>query len=131
MSQISLLPFLFPVYIFPNQLHQTFFGLNEAQLEALYQEQVLKLDLANPHVILIFLQKPICYLLMRLLQVFHQHGHNNIDKHKLSHKYKANKEEGSYVRIDATVLKTLLGGITLLSKCVLHNPIPVVSCICR
>ena len=67
MSQISLLPFLFPVYIFPNQLHQPFFGLNEAQLEALYQEQVLKLDLANPDVMLIFLQSPICYLFMRLL----------------------------------------------------------------
>ena len=50
MSQVSLLSFLFPVEIFTNNLHQLLLGLKEAQLEALDQEQVLKLHLTDPHI---------------------------------------------------------------------------------
>ena len=45
MSQVSLLSLLLPINISPNTLHSHLLGLNGAQLEALHQEQVLKLDL--------------------------------------------------------------------------------------
>ena len=64
---------------------------------------------------------------MGLLQVLHEHGHHHIDQDKLGHKDKHNKEEWSNIRINTTVLQTLVRVITLLTESVLHDPIPVVS----
>ena len=59
--------------------------------------------------------------------MLHEDSDHNIDKDELGDKDEHHKEEWSNIRINTTVLETLLGGIALLSQCVLHNTIPVVT----
>merc|ERR1719341_2854940 len=65
---------------------------------------------------------------MGLLQVLHEHSHHHIDQHKLCHQHKHHKEKWSHILVNTAVPETFLGLIALLSKRVLHDPIPIVPC---
>ena len=64
---------------------------------------------------------------MRLFQVFHQDSHNHVDQDKLGHQDEDYEEERGEESGDTAVLQTVRGGVTFLSDCVLHDPVPIVS----
>ena len=68
-------------------------------------------------------------LFMGLLQVLHEHSHHHIDQHKLCHQDKHHEEKWSHILVNTAVPETFFGLIALLSKCVLHDSIPIVTCI--
>ena len=65
---------------------------------------------------------------MRLFQVFHENGNNDIDEDKLRHEYENDEEERSEVWWNTTVPQTVVAFLALFTQSVLHNAVPVVAC---
>ena len=64
---------------------------------------------------------------MRLFQVFHENGNNDIDEDKLRHEYENDEEERSEVWWNTTVPQTVVAFLALFTQSVLHNAVPVVA----
>lgn len=71
--------------------------------------------------------RTVSYLLMRLLEVLHEHGDDDVDKNELSHEHKDYEEEWREVWRNATVLKAVVSRLALFAQRVLHDAVPVVA----
>ena len=69
----------------------------------------------------------LSHLFVRLFEVFHEDGNNDIDQDKLRHEYKDDEEERSEVWRDTTVPQTVIAFFALFTQSILHNAVPVVA----
>ncbi len=67
------------------------------------------------------------YLLVRLLQMLHEHGHDDVDQDELRHEHKHHEEQWCEVGGDAAVPEAVVAVLALLAKRVLHDAVPVIS----
>lgn len=67
-------------------------------------------------------------LLMRFFQMLHQHSNDDVNKNKLSHKNEDNKEDGCDDSGHTAVTHAVGFVITVITKGIFHDAIPVVSC---
>ena len=63
---------------------------------------------------------------MRLFEVLHQHGDDDVDEDELGHEDEDNEEERREERGDAAVPQTIVPLLALFPEGVLHDPVPVV-----
>jgi hypothetical protein len=69
----------------------------------------------------------VTYLLVRLFQVLHEHGHDDVDEHELRHQDEDDEEEGREVGRDAAVAQAVVAVLALFPQRVFHDPVPVIS----
>ncbi len=69
----------------------------------------------------------VLYLLVRLLEVLHEHGDDHVDEDELRHEDEDDEEEGCEVGGDAAVLEAVVAVLALLAQRVLHDAVPVVA----
>lgn len=61
------------------------------------------------------------------LQMLHQHGHHNIDQHKLGDEHEYHEKAGCQDWIHTAIPFTTLRWVAIVTECVLHDAIPVVT----
>jgi len=59
--------------------------------------------------------------------MFHEHGDHYVDQHELRHQHEYDKEHGRYAVGDATVFHAVGRVVAVLTECVLHDAVPVVT----
>ena len=59
--------------------------------------------------------------------MFHENSHDHIDQDELSHQHEDHEEEGGEECCYTAVLQAVRGAVTLLTDCVLHYSVPIVS----
>ena len=67
------------------------------------------------------------YLFVRLFQMLHEDGHDDVDQDKLGHEDEDDEEEGREVGRHAAVPETVVLLLALLAERVLHDAVPVVA----
>jgi len=59
--------------------------------------------------------------------MFHEHGDHYVDQHELRHQHEYDEEHGRYAVGDATVFHAVCRAVAVLTECVLHDAVPVVT----
>lgn len=59
--------------------------------------------------------------------MFHEHGDHYVDQHELGHQHEYDEEHGCYAVSDATVFHAVSRVVAVLTECVLHDAVPVVT----
>ena len=67
------------------------------------------------------------YLFVRLLEVFHEDGHDHVDEHKLGHQDENDEKDGRDDAGHAAVADAVGRRIAVFSQSVLHDAVPVVA----
>lgn len=67
------------------------------------------------------------YLLVRLFEVLHEHGHDDVHQHELGHEHEDHEENGRNDARDATVLDAISRRVAVLSQRVFHDAVPIVA----
>ena len=64
---------------------------------------------------------------MRFLQMLHEDSNDDVDKHKLRHEHKDDKEDRRDDSRHAAVLDAVSGRVAVLTQRILHDTVPVVT----